>query len=139
MNTQPPDVRKASVARVFHVSVTDDGIVEVDGGTPQEVIDLLQASGNQVVIVDGVMLTTAVPDPDAVENLHGLSERELQVLTLIATGLTNAEVAREAYLSVNTVKSYIRSAYRKMDVQSRSQAVIWAIDHGVVAAHPNRD
>lgn len=60
----------------------------------------------------------------------GLSARESEVIALIAIGLSNDEVARRAYLSINTVKSYIRSAYRKMDVTSRSRAILWALDHG---------
>lgn len=61
---------------------------------------------------------------------EGLSEREAEVLALIVQGLNNEQVASRAFLSINTVKSYIRSAYRKMGVESRSQAVLWGIDHG---------
>jgi NarL family two-component system response regulator LiaR len=60
----------------------------------------------------------------------GLSERESEILALIVQGLRNQELADRSYLSINTVKSYIRSAYRKMGVSSRSQAVLWGIDHG---------
>lgn len=60
----------------------------------------------------------------------GLSARESEVLALIAQGLSNQEVASRAYLSINSVKTYIRSAYRKIGVQRRSQAVLWAIRHG---------
>lgn len=60
----------------------------------------------------------------------GLSARESEVLALIAQGLSNQEVAARAYLSINSVKTYIRSAYRKIGVQRRSQAVLWAVRHG---------
>jgi DNA-binding NarL/FixJ family response regulator len=60
----------------------------------------------------------------------GLSERESEIIALITQGLTNDQIADRAYLSINTVKSYIRTAYRKMGVRSRSQAVLWGIDHG---------
>jgi DNA-binding NarL/FixJ family response regulator len=60
----------------------------------------------------------------------GLSERESEIIALITQGLTNEQIADRAYLSINTVKSYIRTAYRKMGVRSRSQAVLWGIDHG---------
>ena len=63
-----------------------------------------------------------------------LAPREAEVLALIARGLTNAEVAEEMCVSVNSVKSYIRSSYRKIDVDSRTQAVLWAIRHGYAAA-----
>ena len=63
----------------------------------------------------------------------GLSKREIQVLAAMAGGRTNAEIAAELFLGINTVKTYIRTAYRKIGVESRSQAVIWALDHGLGA------
>jgi DNA-binding NarL/FixJ family response regulator len=60
----------------------------------------------------------------------GLSRRESQVLQLVLQGLSNQEIADSMYLSINSVKSYIRSAYRKIEVNSRSQAVIWGMNHG---------
>ncbi len=75
------------------------------------------------------------PDPqpgsgDWPGRTFGLSERESEIIALITQGLTNEQIADRAYLSINTVKSYIRTAYRKMGVRSRSQAVLWGIDHG---------
>ena len=63
---------------------------------------------------------------------NGLSPREAEVVTLITQGLTNDDIARTCYLSINSVKSYIRSAYRKMGVERRSQAVLWGIEHGML-------
>jgi DNA-binding NarL/FixJ family response regulator len=60
-----------------------------------------------------------------------LSTRELQVLGLVSRGLSNTEIGQELYVSINTVKTYIRTAYRKIGVHSRSQAVAWARDHGL--------
>lgn len=60
-----------------------------------------------------------------------LTTRERETLALIATGRSNDEIAQEMRISLNSVKSYIRSAYRKTGVQSRSQAVLWAVTHGV--------
>lgn len=60
----------------------------------------------------------------------GLSQRELDVLGLIVRGRSNDEVAEELYLSINTVKSLIRSTYRKIGVSSRTQAVAWGVEHG---------
>lgn len=59
----------------------------------------------------------------------GLTAREAEVLSLIALGLTNIEIAHRSYLSINSVKSYIRSAYRRIGVTRRSQAVRWAHEH----------
>ena len=61
---------------------------------------------------------------------EGLTDRESEVLALITQGLSNADVARLTYLSPNTVKSYIRSIYRKIGVDSRTQAVLWGVRHG---------
>ncbi|MEO5852832.1 MAG: response regulator transcription factor [Nocardioides sp.] len=59
-----------------------------------------------------------------------LTRREADVLALIVRGASNTEIAAELSLSINSVKSYIRSAYRKMDVASRARAVKWGVQHG---------
>lgn len=63
----------------------------------------------------------------------GLSQRESEMLSFITRGLTNEEIARRSYLSINTVKTYIRTAYRKIGVSSRSQAVAWGYRNGFVS------
>ena len=70
---------------------------------------------------------------------HGISDRESEVLALITQGRSNAEVATLTYLSPNTVKSYIRSVYRKIGVESRTQAVLWGVDHGFTPDHRRID
>lgn len=64
---------------------------------------------------------------------HGLSRREAQMLALIGQGWSNTEIAAELHLSANTVKTYIRTAYRKIGATSRAQATAWALTHGVAA------
>ena len=61
---------------------------------------------------------------------HGLSPREAEVLALICQGLSNQQIADRAFLSINTVKSYVRTLYQKIGVESRTQAVLWGVDHG---------
>ena len=61
---------------------------------------------------------------------EGLTDRESEVLALITQGMSNAEVADLTYLSPNTIKTYIRSIYRKIEVESRTQAVLWGVEHG---------
>lgn len=61
---------------------------------------------------------------------HGLSPREAEVLALICQGLSNDDICNRAFLSINTVKTYVRTLYRKIGVDSRTQAVLWGIDHG---------
>ena len=60
----------------------------------------------------------------------GLSAREADVLALIVVGLTNKQIADRLYLSINSVKTYVRNAYVKVGAANRSQAVGWAIQHG---------
>jgi NarL family two-component system response regulator LiaR len=66
---------------------------------------------------------------------HGLTARESEVMALIAQGLTNSEIAERAYISLNTLKSYIRSAYRRLGLERRSQAVLWATQNGFLPDH----
>ncbi|ANH38050.1 Transcriptional regulatory protein LiaR [Nocardioides dokdonensis FR1436] len=61
---------------------------------------------------------------------HGLSPREAEVLALICQGLSNQEITERAFLGLNTVKTYIRTLYRKIGVDSRTRALLWGIDHG---------
>ena len=60
----------------------------------------------------------------------GLSDREADVLRLIVGGVSNQTIARTLFLSINSVKTYIRSTYRKVGVDNRAQAVAWGLAHG---------
>src|SRR3954447_9678630 len=87
-------------------------------------------AGERIVAID---LPTRVEPPSARE--IGLTPRESHVVALIAAGAPNKEIARRLGLSMNTVKSHIRTAYRAMGVTSRTQAVLWAVEHGITAPH----
>jgi DNA-binding NarL/FixJ family response regulator len=66
-----------------------------------------------------------------VHERYGLTQREAGVLALIASGMTNQEIADQLYLSINSVKTYIRAAYGRIGVTSRSEAVLWATRHAL--------
>ncbi len=66
---------------------------------------------------------------------EGLSDREAEVLALVTQGKSNLEIAAVMYLSINTVKTYVRSAYRKIGVTTRSHAMLWGIAHGFQPDH----
>lgn len=61
----------------------------------------------------------------------GLSPREVEILALIAQGYSNLEIAAEIHLGINTIKTHIRGAYRKIQATNRAEAVAWAIRHGL--------
>lgn len=65
-----------------------------------------------------------------------LKERELEVLALMVRGLTNPQIAEQLSLSVSTIKFYVSSILEKLDVETRTEAVAWAIQHGVVGKAP---
>ena len=56
--------------------------------------------------------------------------RESNVLQLVVLGHSNQEIADTLFLSINSVKTYIRSTYRKIHVTNRGQAIVWAIQNG---------
>lgn len=66
---------------------------------------------------------------------EGLTDRESEILALITQGHSNAEIADLTCLSINSIKSYIRSLYRKIGVASRTQAVLWGLQHGFLPDH----
>ena len=68
--------------------------------------------------------------------LAELTARELEVLKLLARGRTNAAIANELYLSEGTVKTHVARVLRKLDLHDRTQAVVYAYEHGIV--HPGR-
>jgi DNA-binding NarL/FixJ family response regulator len=85
-------------------------------------------AGERIVALDLVP-----PDASRTPRALGLTPRESHVVSLIAAGAPNKEIARRLGLSMNTVKSHIRTAYRAMGVTSRTQAVLWAVEHGITA------
>ncbi len=65
------------------------------------------------------------------EDFEGLSERELDVLKLMAKGMNNRQIAGQLFISELTVKVHIRNIFRKLGVGDRTKAVIYAIDKGL--------
>jgi DNA-binding NarL/FixJ family response regulator len=66
----------------------------------------------------------------------GISPRESDVLQLVVLGYSNQEIADSLYLSINSVKTYIRSTYRKIGATSRGQAILWAVQNGFLTEVP---
>ena len=99
--------------------------------TAEELVEALERVHRGEVVVsddpgpEAPIRQEAYPGKD-----HGLSPRESEVVALICQGLSNQEIADRAYISINSVKTYIRSAYRKIGVERRTQALLWATEHG---------
>jgi LuxR family maltose regulon positive regulatory protein len=86
--------------------------------TLQELLVELSHEDNVIQQTPSVVFSQGLLDP--------LSERELEVLRLIAEGLSNAEIAQKLFVAVATVKVHARNIYDKLDVSSRTQAVAQA-------------
>lgn len=71
------------------------------------------------------------PPPARPGEEAGLTPRECEIVGLIVAGMSNREIGEALTLSINSVKTYIRSAYRKMGVERRTQAVLWGLAQGM--------
>lgn len=109
-----PDLRARALAGGAHGWVS----MSVDSA---QLVEAVEAA------VDG----RSVPGrDDRLGHTVGLTEREIEVLALITLGMSNQEIADRLYLSINSVKTYVRTAYAKIGARSRSHAVAWCLHHG---------
>ncbi|RYE54584.1 MAG: response regulator transcription factor [Sphingobacteriales bacterium] len=67
------------------------------------------------------LVTTVINDAEIIR--LGLSKRELEVLTLMANGLSNIEIAERLFVSINTIKTHSSNLFVKLDVERRTQAI----------------
>jgi len=81
-------------------------------------------------IIASVTPVATLPQEEIDPVLASLTPRETDIVSRIVAGRSNREIGEELVLSVNSVKTYIRSAYRKMGVERRTQAVLWGLEHG---------
>jgi DNA-binding NarL/FixJ family response regulator len=70
--------------------------------------------------------------PERSQELERLTDRETEVLRLMAKGLSNSEIAEQLYLSPTTIKSHVAGVLAKLGVRDRVQAVVFAYENGVV-------
>jgi len=93
----------------------------------------------QIVVSDPPPRARSTSGLDWPGRAEGLTDREAEILALITQGKSNADVAALTFLSPNTVKSYIRTIYRKINVGSRTQAVLWGVKNGFTPDHHRID
>ncbi len=76
--------------------------------------------------------TPEQPPAPAPEHPAGLTSREVEVLGLVAAGMTNAQVAERLFLSPRTVQRHLNSIYHKLGVSSRTAATRFALERGLI-------
>jgi two-component system, NarL family, response regulator LiaR len=101
---------------------------------------LLTAATTAEQLVRTLETTYAANDPvvpfePGQDPRQALTGREFQLLQLIGAGMSNQEISEKMFVSINTVKTYVRTAYRRIGVTSRANAVLWAVRNGLVSVH----
>jgi DNA-binding NarL/FixJ family response regulator len=96
-------------------------------GRGEIVLPTTLASRALATLARGEAQTSTAPLERLIEPL---SEREADVLRLLAEGRTNKDIAQTLILSVRTVEAHLRSVYGKLGIRSRTEAALWAVRHG---------
>jgi DNA-binding NarL/FixJ family response regulator len=105
---------------------------------PEDLVDAIRAvAGGESLLAPEITRRliehyVSAPAPADEPRLAELSARELEVLKLVARGLSNAEIAHALYISQGTVKTHITRILSKLDLRDRVQAVVLAYDTGLV-------
>lgn len=107
---------------------------------PSDLIFAIRAVARGASMVDPRLTTTVLKEfrrlanqVEADQGLGGLTQRELEILRLLALGLSNKEIAHRLCLAEKTVKNYLSTIFQKLEINDRVQAAIYALRHGLVA------
>ncbi len=135
-----------SKARVVMVTVSDSGedvVAALRGGAegyllkdmePEAMLEALQAvAAGRVVIPPQLnhLLAAALRGESRPQSAGaaGLAEQELRILEKIAAGLPNKQIGRELDIAEGTVKVHVKHILRKLELRSRVEAAVWAVEH----------
>lgn len=89
----------------------------------QQIVRALEvALEGKVVLPRELLKARMVEEESFTENLSGLSPRKQEILAMVAEGLSNAQIARRAFLSESTIKQHLRNVYKVLGVKNRTQA-----------------
>ena len=111
----------------------DRVLAEVRGRLGEDRFETAWDEGGRMPLGETIELVQPARSRPAADAPEGLTAREVEVLALVAEGLTDAEVAERLVVSIRTVHAHLRSIYRKLDVRTRSAATRYALEHDLVA------
>ena len=99
---------------------------------PEELVRKLELIGEGHVLVSGPMAKDLSDLMEGTSSNEDLSEREIEVVNLVARGSTNREIAETLVITENTVKVHLRNIYGKLDIRNRQQLAVHALQSGIV-------
>ncbi|XVQ09889.1 response regulator [Spirillospora sp. CA-255316] len=100
---------------------------------------LLGPSVTRRLLTEFARTSPAPPDEPTRRRLDRLTDREREVLLLVARGLSNGEISRALHVGEATTKTHVKRILAKLDLRDRIQAVVFAYDHGLTHPNPSRD
>ena len=97
------------------------------GGPGDEGSDWFSSSSRKLLAVKG-----RKPSQEASAKVNMLTKREQQVFIFVCQGLNGPKIAAELDVAANTVRNYLSGIYRKLEVHSRAELIVWAKRHDVI-------
>ena len=126
------DLKQAARAR--GEDIIDFGMGNPDQPTPSHIVDKLREAALGKMVMSAKLtevLATALRKPERAGSraLASLTSRELEILKLIAKGMSNKLIARELDISDGTVKVHVKHFLKKLNLRSRVEAAVWMVNH----------
>jgi DNA-binding NarL/FixJ family response regulator len=129
-----PEVKVALISALREPGVIESALRRGACAFILKTIDPNDLSGVIHQIMNGTVFRApdfVEPTPADVSRPAGLTERESSILAALARGLSNDAIAKELWITKQTVKFHLRNIYRKLDVSNRTEAVRWAYEQGL--------